>query len=162
MKEKEENKHILVFLVKNIKRLNLISEKHILTFIRTPGLKPYRDQEYQLDGVRRETGLDTWTHFLLASYDRVRTPAVFIPTNWVQGWNPGPVSSPWSRHSRHPDLQKVNKGEWSVMERTTFMEYLCNGRSWGGSEGSFGIVGGMPFFFSKFKFEASSGISFGH
>ena len=22
------------------------------------------------------------------------------------------------------DLQKVNKGEWSVMERTTFMEYL--------------------------------------
>ena len=37
------------------------------------------------------------------------------------------------------------KGEWRVDERTTFMEYLCNERDYGGSEDSSGIVDGMPF-----------------
>jgi len=37
------------------------------------------------------------------------------------------------------------KGEWSVAERTSFMEYLCNQRSYGGSKGSPRIVDGMPF-----------------
>ena len=37
------------------------------------------------------------------------------------------------------------KGEWSVAERKTFMEYLCNKRSKGGSKGSSGILDGMLF-----------------
>ena len=39
---------------------------------------------------------------------------------------------------------QMNKGEWSVAERTTFMEYICNERSKDGSEGSSGIVDGIP------------------
>ena len=37
------------------------------------------------------------------------------------------------------------QGEWSVAERTTFMEYLFNKQNLSGSEGSPGIVNGMPF-----------------
>ena len=48
-------------------------------------------------------------------------------------------------HSPVPLVHIMDKGEWSVAERTTFMEYLCNERSQGGSEGSFGIIDGMHF-----------------
>ena len=48
-------------------------------------------------------------------------------------------------HKISLNLSKTDKGEWRVDERTTFMEYLCNETSYGGSEGSSGIFNGMLF-----------------